>query len=109
MRSTLIGHISTGSQVTEQSSGAGAGRADTDPCQSQREGDRLCHSTPKTRQKHSFGHSVVRERQPREAQDSARVPRVLRGEGGSGQTLPSPGSERANVHRVSCRGNILLP
>lgn len=31
MRSTLIGHISTGSQVTKQSSGAGAGRADMDP------------------------------------------------------------------------------
>lgn len=31
MHSTLIGHISTGSQVPEQSSGAGAGRADTDP------------------------------------------------------------------------------
>lgn len=30
MHSTLIGHISTGSQVPEQSSRAGAGRADTE-------------------------------------------------------------------------------
>lgn len=31
MHSTLIGHISTGSQVPEQSRGAGAGRAGTEP------------------------------------------------------------------------------
>lgn len=85
MHSTLIGHISTGSQVPEQSSGAGAGRAGTEPP----------------------AETFIWSWRGEGTAPGARGPA-----GDTGPDIPScpsPGSECANVHRVSCRGNILLP